>query len=72
MDDVQVSQRLAAMETLLQGILAALAPPESEGAGFDDLVEALSDLTVAVADMADTVRELRSTGYVPLPAPAAR
>jgi hypothetical protein len=71
-EDNQITQRLTAMEVLLQGILAALAPPESEGAGFDDMVEALSDLTVAVADMAETVRALRSNGSVPPREPAAR
>lgn len=71
MDDVQVGRRLAAMETLLRGILAAMAPPEADGSGFDDLIEALSDLTVAVADMADKVEALRSTAFAPHPGHAA-
>ena len=61
-----IERRLAAMETLLQGILMALAPPEADGAsGLDDLVEAMSDLTVAVAEVADKVEALRSTGCGP-------
>lgn len=72
MDGVLIERRLAAMETILQGILAALAPPEADGAsGFDDLVEAMSDLTVAVAEVADKVEALRSTGCGPRPGHAA-
>ncbi|CAA2136957.1 hypothetical protein [Methylobacterium bullatum] len=57
----EIMQRLAAQERLLYAILASLADPETEGSGFDDLVETLSDLTMAVADVTEAVRVLRGS-----------
>ena len=62
MDDADIVRRLDTQERLLHAILAALAPPEQKGSGFDDLVETLSDLTVAVSDVTDAVRALRWNG----------
>lgn len=57
--EAEILQRLAAQERLLHAILAALAPPDTDGSGFDDLVETLSDLTGAVAEVTEAVRGLR-------------
>ena len=46
--EAEILQRLAAQERRLHAILAALAPEEQDGSGFDDLMETLSDLTVSV------------------------
>ena len=64
----EIERRLAAQDRLLHAILAGLAPPSEEGAGFDDLISTLSDLTVAVADVTDAVRALRWHGcaYSPM------
>lgn len=67
MDGTEIERRLAAQERLLHVILAAIAPPSEEGAGFDDLISTLSDLTVAVADVTDAVRALRWHGCASSP-----
>ncbi|WP_339163582.1 hypothetical protein [Methylobacterium bullatum] len=48
-----------AQERLLYAILASLAAPETEGSGFDDPLETLSNLMTAVADVTEAVRVLR-------------
>ena len=46
---------------MLQAIMAALAPAEeTEGAGLDDLVQALTDLTMAVNAQGEEIRAMRS------------
>jgi len=65
MDVMDIERRLAAQERLLHAILAAIAPPEQEGSGLDDLISTLSDLTLAVADVTDAVRALRWQGSAP-------
>ena len=62
MDMTEIARRLDAQERVLHAILAALAPPETEGqsSGFDDLVETLADLTVSVSDAVHAVSALRS------------
>lgn len=62
--DAEIVRRLDRQDRVLGAILAALAPPEAEteASGFDDLVEVLSDLTVAVSDMAAAMQALRSEG----------
>lgn len=67
MDNAEIERRLAAQERLLHAILALIAPSEQEGSGFDDLVETLSDLTMAVADVTEAVRALRWHGCGPSP-----
>ena len=62
MDDLDTARRLAALESLMRAVLAALAPPEEEGSGFDDLVETLADLTVSVAEVTHHVRRLHCNG----------
>ena len=71
MDETEILRRLDAQDRVLHAILAALAPPDQDGSGFDDLVETLSDLTVAVSDVTDAVRALRSVASVPPPVPVA-
>lgn len=58
----EIIRRLDAQDRLLHAIVAALAPPESEteGGGFANLIEVLSDLTCAVSDTAVAVQALRS------------
>ena len=67
--DPEIAQRLDRQDRLLAAILAALAPPEAEteGSGFDDLVEVLSDLTVAVADVTAAIQAMRSEGSAHYP-----
>lgn len=62
MDETEILRRLDAQDRLLHAIVAALAPPdpEEESSGFDDLLSALVDLTVAVSDTAQSVALLRS------------
>ncbi|NEU13687.1 hypothetical protein G3T14_16325 [Methylobacterium sp. BTF04] len=63
--DYEIAQRLDRQDRVLAAILAALAPPETEteeGSGFDDLVEILGDLTVAVSDVTAAIQALRSEG----------
>lgn len=62
--DPEIAWRLDRQDRLLSAILAALAPPPEEGgtSELDDLVEVLSDLTVAVADVTAAVQALRSSG----------
>lgn len=69
---VEILQRLAAQERLLQALLAALQPPGTDGSGFDDLVETLSDLTVAVEEVTEAVRGLRCKDSDQPPVPAGR
>lgn len=71
MEWTEIERRLDAQERLLHVILAAIAPPTEEGAGFDDLITTLSDLTIAVADVTEAVRALRWQGSAPFPSPAA-
>ncbi|NEU12487.1 hypothetical protein G3T14_10105 [Methylobacterium sp. BTF04] len=60
----EIARRLDRQDRVLGAILAALAPPEAEteGAAYDDLVEVLCDLTVAVADVTAAIQALRSDG----------
>ncbi|TXM74196.1 hypothetical protein FV218_10335 [Methylobacterium sp. WL69] len=62
MDETEILHRLDAQDRLLHAIVAALAPqdPEEETSGFDDLLSALVELTVAVSDTAQSVALLRS------------
>lgn len=69
--EAEIMQRLAAQERLLHAILAALVPSETDGSGFDDLVEILSDLTMAVADVTEAVWGLRWRDCNPPPVPEA-
>ncbi len=71
MDLAEISRRLAAQEGLLHLIVQVLAPEpaESEGTGYDDLIETLVDLTEAVSDLAVAVRAL-PCGGCNSPAPA--
>lgn len=56
-----IMERLGAQDRVLAAILAALAPAEeTEGAGLDDLVQALTDLTMAVNAQGEEIRALRS------------
>lgn len=74
MDATDITRRLEAQDRLLHAILAALAPPSEDGAGFDDLITTLSDLTMAVADVTDAVRALHWNGCGqsrPLAAPSS-
>ena len=68
--DAEIVRRLDRQDRALAAILTALAPPEAEmeGSSFDDLVEVLADLTVAVSDMAVAVQVLRSEGSARFPA----
>ncbi|KQP32815.1 barstar family protein [Methylobacterium sp. Leaf100] len=70
MDDADIVRRLETQERLLHAILAALGPPDQDGSNFDDLVETLSDLTVAVSDVTEAVRALRWEGSARSPRPA--
>ena len=70
--EAEILQRLAAQERLLHALLAALQPPDTDGSGFDDLVEILSDLTVAVEQVTEAVRGLRCNGSAQPPVPAGR
>ena len=69
MEESETARRLATLERLLHLVVAALAPePEETGAStFDYLVEVLSDLTVAVADLNHSVRRLPCSGCVRSP-----
>lgn len=60
MDASEIARRLDAQDRLLHAIVAALAPPETEGSGFEDLIAVLADLTEAVADVTQAVQALRS------------
>ncbi|KQQ45669.1 hypothetical protein ASF58_19025 [Methylobacterium sp. Leaf125] len=62
--EAEIVRRLDRQDHVLRAILAALAPPEAEteGSSFDDLVEILADLTVAVADVTAAIQALRSDG----------
>lgn len=71
MEWTEIERRLATQERLLHAILGAIAPPDQEGSGLDDLISTLSDLTVAVADVTDAVRALRWQGFAPYPPTAA-
>ncbi|MEH3116808.1 MAG: hypothetical protein PGN25_04175 [Methylorubrum populi] len=66
MDVSEIVRRLDAQERLLHLIVGALAPEptDSEGTGYDDLVETLADLTEAVADVATTLRAMPCSGCV--------
>ncbi|WP_187276008.1 hypothetical protein [Methylobacterium sp. WL116] len=63
--DHEIAQRLDRQDRVLAAILASLVPSEveTETSGFDDLVEILSDLTVAVADVTAAIQALRSEGF---------
>ena len=67
--DPEIAHRLDRQDRLLSAILEALAPPEEESAtsAFDDLVEVLGDLTVAVSDVKAAIQALRSEGSLPFP-----
>ncbi len=57
----EIMQRLGAQDRMLQAIMAALAPAEEEpGPGLGDLIEALTDLTMAVNAQGEEIRALRS------------
>ena len=62
MDGSEIARRLDAQERILLAIIAAVAPMEAdtEGSGFEDLIEVLADLTEAVADVTQAVQALRS------------
>jgi hypothetical protein len=58
--DQELMERLSAQDRMLQAILSALAPAEETGPGLGDLIEALSELTAAVAMQGEEIRDLRS------------
>ena len=69
MDGMEIGRRLDAQERLLRAIVGMLAPEpaETEGSGFEDLIEVLADLTEAVADVTQAVRALRSNACASFP-----
>lgn len=69
MDGMEIARRFDAQDRLLRAIVGMLAPEpsETEGSGFEDLIEVLADLTEAVADVTQAVRSLRSNACAGFP-----
>ncbi len=69
MDGMEIARRFDAQDRILHALVAALAPreTESDGSGFEDLIEVLADLTEAVADVTQAVRSLRSNACAGFP-----